>query len=80
MTHIVAGFTTKKFLKETLARRVRVIFEDPSVHNPKEVFVEWNGPHLVTNLTEGETIFCTNHPKRSWFAKITRKGNILKVE
>ena len=32
---------------------------------------------IDTDIKEGENIVATNHPKRSWFAQITRKNGKL---
>jgi hypothetical protein len=48
-----------------------VPIEDPSWINPRSFFSD--------EIKEGETVYVTNHPKRSWFAQITRKDGVLKV-
>lgn len=74
MTHIVnigiepAAKTTKKALKQALQERPQsVYFANPSIMGG------WGGP--ADTMPKGKTITATNHPKRSMFAQITRKGN-----
>ena len=71
MTHIVPPtIKTKKELKEEIKAGRRLYFQDPSLFNPQSWEV-----NSTSNLSlpKGSTIYCTNHPKRSWFAQITRK-------
>ena len=70
MTHIVS-LKTKKLLKEKLANGESVFFDDPSFFTPQSYF---------SNLMPvGLTITCTNHPKRSWFASVTKLQEGFKV-
>lgn len=69
MTCIVS-FRTKKSLKEAVRSGIPVIIRDPSIFNPRSF--------PILDLKEGETVIVTNHPRRSWFAQITRrKGQVL---
>lgn len=84
MTIIVSNCASKKELK--LAARdlnsgaVRKdsthlswepVFQDPSIFpgaiNHGEEF-------RMSDMAEGTSFICTNHPKRSWFAEVTREA------
>lgn len=72
-------FPTKKSLKERCEAVNRgeistpaVAIADPSVVNPRRFY--------ATDLREGEEVVVTNHPKRSWFAQVGRKGGKLYVK
>ena len=52
------------------------IFRDPSLFNPKA----GGSPFTLSQIAEGEEIVVTNHPKRSWFAQVGRKGGKLYVK
>lgn len=69
MTCIVNAqrFPTKKSLKEALAAGQSVVIQDPSIFNPRTIRNE--------DMQDGESIIVTNHPKRSWFGCIKRKGD-----
>ena len=74
MTCIVNNewYPTKKRLKEIIETTDKeVAIEDPSIVNPRTFF--------SNEIKEGESVVVTNHPKRSYFAKITRKDGKLKV-
>lgn len=70
MTHIVSC-KTKKELKERLADGRGVYFDDPSIFNPWSVH--------SSDMQAGESLTCTNHPKRSWFALVKRTDTGFKV-
>ena len=76
MTCIVEGFKTKKALKEQITRQLETdsdfFIEDPSIFKPRRGF--W-----ASEMVEGQSEVVTNHPKRSWFAKIERKNGRLVV-
>ena len=71
MTHICSQFKTKKALKEAVKAGERVYLADPAIINPSSGYIE-------DILKDQPEITCTNHPKRSWFARIYRgkKGEI----
>ena len=71
MTCIVLGYKTKKDLKEAVAILKDVVITDPSIFNP------YTGSAKARINTKG-SIVVTNHPKRSWFAKIelNNKGEL----
>jgi hypothetical protein len=71
MTHIV-NIKTKKLLKEKLANNESVYFEDPSVFTPNSTLSEL--------MPVGSSLTCTNHPKRSWFASVTKTATGYKVD
>lgn len=73
MTIIVNGVTTKKQLKEQpgLAR-----FNDPSMFSP----MHGGRMFKVEDIREGEVIVCTNHPKRTWFAVVSRVKGVIVIE
>lgn len=74
MTWIIEGYTSKGELKRHIAQGANPIVFNPSVFN------EQNGP-LASLVKPGDSVVVTNHPKRSWFAKITRKQDgSFKVE
>lgn len=80
MTHIVPReFKTKKDFKAAVeSGQVSWSLDDPSIHQPKSVFfnaLELEDSYQQTNMEVGECVFCTNHPRRTWFAKVTRKPN-----
>lgn len=81
MTHIVQGFKTKKALKERLMSREPgvVLFNDPSIFDPKPRHVRYTEATMETSFAVGESLVCTNHPKRSWFAKVERTAAGFKV-
>ncbi len=77
MTHIVTG--TKKELKQNLRTptgngvpQVDVYFNDPSVFEGT-----WSG--WASQMSIGQSLTCTNHPKRSWFAVVERTKDGFKV-
>jgi len=72
MTCIVKATSKKEFKEAIKDKPERVRIEDPSVFAPRTFF--------ATHIKEGETIYVTNHPKRSWFANVTRKKGKLIVK
>lgn len=71
MTHIApARFKTKKALKEAIESGASVFLNDPSVFDP----VSGQYDHILETMeARGRSSFVvTNHPKRSWFAEVTR--------
>lgn len=80
MTHIVQGFKTKKALKEAVAHLCsgeagigNIRFDDPSVHAPRPVELYLiDGKLTIDGLPPNQSIYVTNHPKRSWFARVSR--------
>ena len=72
MTHI-SSYPTKKAFKEAVARDLRAVYvDDPSIFNPRSGSV-------ADVLTAGE-FTVTNHPKRSWFARVYRKAGTVRVD
>lgn len=89
---VPASITTKKQLKQHLAEGQYLELKDPTpwgedlymlnvtsvpvLGGPlkQDYKVPERGSRMVLNV--GHTIYCTNHPKRSWFAqlKLTEKG------
>jgi hypothetical protein len=80
MTIIVTGAPTKKALKNWADGTrwdgvswpatvcVNIVFQDPSTFKPLH-----DGRYFTLEEMEiGESFICTNHPKRSWFATVTR--------
>lgn len=59
-----ANLTKKKVKEMLLSNPERVIIEDPSPITP--------GIWAATELPLNRMFFITNHPKRSWFAQVTR--------
>jgi len=88
MTCIVSEFRTKKDLKERVQRlnedatrpdRLEATIvtrdfyiEDPSVFKPRYF--------SSSEIKNGQEEVVTNHPKRSWFAAVGRKGGQLYVK
>jgi hypothetical protein len=82
VTQIVTGCTTKKELREyakllnsgTKYLGIDPLLTDPSIHNPMRGGVTIP----LREIFEGEVWIVTNHPKRSWFAKVERRmGKLL---
>lgn len=76
MTHIVSPqrYRTKKEFKEAVMLRPSAVFvEDPAIVNPVSGYV----PHVL-NMKEEFTV--TNHPKRTWFARVFKVDGKIKVE
>jgi hypothetical protein len=78
MTCIIYGAKTKKELKERVEslnsgyQCGRLSIEDPSLFKPRYF-------NLV-EIQEGQEEVVTNHPKRSWFAQVGRRGGKLYVK
>lgn len=72
MTCIVTRFKTKKEMKEYAALYGNFVIYDPSIFN--ERFFN------ASDLKDGEEIVVTNHPKRSWFARIRCKAGVLYIK
>lgn len=75
MTHIVnpSMYPSKKAFKEAVKNHPhRVMIHDPDLFNPIEGSVEYV-------MSKRSTITVTNHPKRSWFAQITKNDKGIKV-
>lgn len=71
MTCIVL-YPTKKSFRNAVALDPRsVAIEDPSIVAPRSFY--------AADIQEGEDIFVTNHPKRSWFARVLRRDGRLIV-
>lgn len=68
MPHIAPpSIKYKKHLKQAIEDGNKNLwFEDPSMFEPKSL--------RLFDFPIGHTITCTNHPKRSWFAKIECTG------
>lgn len=66
MTHIVQPSGITKRDLGTLLKNApsSVTFGDPSIFSPRNV--------RATEMNIGEVLTVTNHPKRSWFAEVTR--------
>jgi hypothetical protein len=73
MTCIVK-YPTKKALREHIAFEPhRVEIHDPSIKGERYF--------TANEMNEGQSEVVTNHPKRSWFGKITKMPNgTFKVE
>lgn len=73
MTCIVKDFKTKKALKEHVQAGHDFTVEDPSLFNP------YYGDAKTLLRRKGSSIVVTNHPKRSWFAKVELVNETMKV-
>ena len=65
LTHIIQGYKSKKAMKEALKAGTMIYASDPSIFDPKSGTLE------EVHDAKGD-FTATNHPKRSWFALITR--------
>jgi hypothetical protein len=72
MTCIVQFPTKKAFKERVMSDPGRVYIEDPSIFQPRYF-------HAV-DMAVWQREVVTNHPKRSWFAQITRTATGFKVE
>jgi len=73
MPHIVRPFLRyKKDLREALQSDKPLIFADPSLFNPQS--------YTTKSMPIGTSIIVTNHPKRSWFARVERTEKGWKVD
>lgn len=76
MTHIASPvlYKTKKIFREAVSKDPKSVFvEDPSFYTP----VSGN---IVEVLDKLKSFTVTNHPRRSWFARVSRKNNNIVVE
>lgn len=74
MTHIAPHFKTKKAFKAAVAEDPeRVFVEDPSLFAPISGSVR-------DVLVMGGEFTVTNHPKRSWFARVHGTADNVKVD
>jgi len=71
MTHI-ASYPSKKHFKEA-ALAGKAYVDDPSMFSPVSGRID-------QVLDQKGEITVTNHPKRSWFARVYRKDGQIKVE
>lgn len=85
MTHevMINGREGSKALKKDLIKFLtkkpqpqpeKVYFQDLDVLSREQ----WSGEADLMEVEQ--VIYCTNHPKRSWFARVTRTKNGFKVE
>jgi hypothetical protein len=83
MTCIAKGVVTKKALKaaalrynETRENPNDISFIDPAIAGPIA-----NGQFFGFDFTAANALdfTCTNHPKRSWFARVQSVGGKVKV-
>lgn len=76
MTHIVSPskYPSKKAFKEAVAADpAHVYVDDPSIFDPVSGSVSY-----VVSRKQDFTV--TNHPKRSWFARVYTKNGKVMVE
>jgi hypothetical protein len=75
MSHIVspARYPSKKAFKEAVTANPEAVYvDDPSLFDPCS--------GSVAHILERHGSFTvTNHPKRSWYAAVTRKNGIANV-
>ena len=84
MTQIVIGCDSKKALKgyaQQLNEGVHAQHNEPCLRDPS-LFNPMRGGDVIylRNVAEGEKWTVTNHPKRSWFATVTRRNGKLEVK
>lgn len=73
MTMIVQ-YPTKKAFKEAVAADPRAVsVEDPSL---MPSWCKYGPSFTLDTLRVGDSITVTNHPKRSWFAQVTRESEL----
>lgn len=72
MTHIASYPTKKAFAEAVRADPSKVYVDDPAIVRP-------NGGRLTSVLAQDDCITVTNHPKRSWYARVflNRSGSIV---
>ena len=70
--HVPSSIKTKKALREALVGGKRIFLTDPSMFNPQSRY--------VYEIKDGESVIVTNHPRRSWFATITKRDGKLEVK
>ena len=80
MTHIVSlnGLEGSEAKKKDLTRLLQeqpnaVYFDDPSIFTGA-----WSG--WADQMKIGQSLICTNYPRGSWFARVTRTTDGYKVE
>lgn len=73
MTDIV-DFKTKKELKEAIASNEYFLIERTGFGGDTGLY------YRTDTIAEGASVYVTNHPKRSWFAQISRKDGKLIVK
>ena len=84
MTAVVPSFIkTKKQLKAHLEAGEKLILEDPTPWGWNRIELNYGETNLNVNGEDkmpGDSVYCTNHPKRSWFAQITiQPDNTLRI-
>lgn len=65
-------YPTKKSLRQALLAKEVVSFRDPSIVATRTFTSE--------DMRVGEQIVVTNHPKRSWFAEVTKTADRFLVK
>jgi hypothetical protein len=65
-------YPTKKSLRLALLSGREVWANDPSYFTPRDFCLQ--------HIPEGRVEFVTNHPKRSWFAQVSRKAGKVVVK
>ena len=75
MTIIVENCTSKTELKavaralnDKIDLQSQPLFRDPAFINPLKL----GEPFKMADFPQGMSFACTNHPKRSWFAVVSR--------
>ena len=67
----IVNFKTKKEFKTAINNNELILMENPSIFEPYCGILQ---DYFQNNVTET----FTNHPKRSWFASVTKnKGNLI---
>ena len=82
MTQIVSGCKTKKELKHAalVLNQGGSLEDEPMLYDPS-IFTPMRGGDIIRlqDVEEYERWTVTNHPKRSWFAKVERVNGKLVV-
>lgn len=68
----IADYPTKKAFKRAVESHGSVYLSDPAVVNPCSGYVS-------KVLKELSSVTVTNHPKRSWYASISRHSKTGKI-
>lgn len=69
----IANYPTKRAFQRAVESNPRtVLIEDPAINDP------WVG-NIEDALTRKGELLVTNHPRRSWFARVTRRDGKYRV-
>lgn len=70
----ISHFKTKKEFKEAISTNPKMVWlDDPAVIGAVSGYAN-------EVVKEGGIVFVTNHPKRSWYAQVTRREGRYKIK